>query len=136
MKVLVSCSVLLTASLLFSVNVFASPNKGHLRLDEKVTVQGHRLAPGDYKLEWNGAGPNVKVSFLQGKETVATVPAHIVSEQTRNENDGYAYVKGKNGQLNLTEVFFWGKGYELSIGQKSPAGASQKSGTHRSKSSS
>jgi hypothetical protein len=135
MKVSIPSFLLLTASLLFSTTAFASPSKGHLRLDEKVSVQGRQLAPGDYKLEWNG-GPNVKLSFLQGNETMATVPAHVVAKGTRNDQDGYAYVKGKDGKLDLTEVFFGGKNYELHIGQDSPASPSQKSSSQRSKSGS
>jgi hypothetical protein len=136
MKVSIPSFFLLSASLLFSTSVFAAPSKGHLDLSESVSVQGHQLAPGDYKVEWNGTGPNVQLNFLQGKETMVTVPAHVILEHIRNDGDGYAYVTEKDGQRDLTEVFFGGKDYELTIGKTSPKGPSQNSGSRGSKSSS
>lgn len=124
MKLSIPSYFLLAASLLFSSSALASPSKGHLALDESVTVQGHQLAPGDYKVEWNGTGQNVQLNFLQGKETVATVPARVVPDSSRHEQDGYGYVTKKNGERDLTVVFFGGKDYQLAIGKNSPKNAS------------
>jgi hypothetical protein len=43
------------------------------------------LAPGQYKLIWEGNAPNVNVSFVEGKKTVATTPAKLVSNPTSEE---------------------------------------------------
>jgi hypothetical protein len=53
-----------------------------VQLDQPVKVADTQLTPGEYKLTWDGDGPNVTVSFLAGKKTVATAPAHLVSDPT------------------------------------------------------
>jgi hypothetical protein len=63
----------------------------------------------------------VKVNILKGKETVATVPARIVSESASNSQDGYALKPGADGSQSLAEVFFTGERYDLEIGQASNA---------------
>jgi hypothetical protein len=94
-------------------------------LYENVTVEGTQLMPGDYKVEWSGSGPDVKVNILKGKETVATVPARIVSESASNNQDGYIVKPGADGSQSLTEVFFTGEKYDLEIGQASNANTTQ-----------
>lgn len=65
---------------------FAGPrNSANLELNQSVTIAGTQLAPGQYKLIWEGNGPNVNVSFVEGKKTVATAPAKLVSNTTNEE---------------------------------------------------
>jgi hypothetical protein len=45
-----------------------------------VNVAGTQLAAGQYKLIWQGAGPDVTVNFIEDRKTVATVPANLVSD--------------------------------------------------------
>ena len=113
-------SLLLGSSLLFAVSVFAGNTiKKSLHLNESVTIEGAKLMPGDYKVEWSGSGPDVKLNILKGKETVATVPARIVPESTSNNQDGYALHTGADGSQSISEVFFSGEKYDLEIGQAS-----------------
>jgi|HubBroStandDraft_2_1064218.scaffolds.fasta_scaffold219184_2 hypothetical protein len=126
MKVSRISSLLLGSSLLFAVNVFAGNTiKKSLHLSESVTVEGTKLAPGDYKVEWSGSGPDVKLNILKGKETVATVPARIVPESTSNSQDGYALRSGADGSQSISEIFFTGEKYDLEIGQASNANTPQ-----------
>jgi hypothetical protein len=99
--------------------VAAGAGKGTLHLFENVTVQGKQLAPGDYKVEWTGEGPNVQLSIEQGKQTVA-VPARVTPVNEKNPSDGYAS-KQEGGQNVLSEVFFHGKNYEFEIGNQAAA---------------
>ena len=114
-----AASLLLTAGA-----VAAGTSKGTLHLYENVTVQGKQLAPGDYKVEWNGEGPNVQLSIEQGKQTVVLVPARVTPVNEKNASDGYA-AKLEGGQNVLSEVFFHGKTYELEIGSQGAAAPSQ-----------
>ena len=50
-----------------------------------VTVAGSQLAPGQYKLTWEGTGPDVTVKFAEGKNVVATAPAKLVNTSTNQE---------------------------------------------------
>jgi hypothetical protein len=126
MKVSKLSMLLIGSSLLLPASVFAANTiKKSLHLYEKVTVEGKQLTPGDYKVEWNGMGPNVKLNILKGKETLVTVPAKVVSQPQANDQDGYALKAGKHGNQALTQVFFSGEKYDLNLGQTSSASASQ-----------
>jgi hypothetical protein len=70
-----SAMLLLTPVLAFA----AAKNSANVELDQTVAVADTQLAPGHYKLIWQGSGPDVTVSFTDGKKTVATVPAKLVT---------------------------------------------------------
>jgi uncharacterized protein (UPF0548 family) len=72
--------------LLIPSMAFAKPkNSANVELDQTVTVAGTTLAPGQYKLIWNGSGANVTVNFTEGKKTFATAPAKLVSNPTNQD---------------------------------------------------
>jgi hypothetical protein len=105
---------LLAGALLFAAGTFAGEaNKATLRLQEKVSIEGNQLAPGNYKLEWDGAGPEVQVNILRGKETVATVPARLAEQPARNAQDAYGTSAEPDGSKALTSVYVGGKTFTL-----------------------
>jgi hypothetical protein len=53
-------------------------NQGNLKLFDPVRIGSTQLEPGNYKVQWNGAGPTVNVDILQNKKTVATTSAKLV----------------------------------------------------------
>ena len=124
MKMLRIGVTLFGAALLFASSAFAggNGNKGSLRLDEKVTVDGTPLNPGSYKVEWTGNGPEVKVSILQGGQTVASFPAHVAEQKATPPADAYASSSQPNGDKALTAIYFGGKHYSLQV---EPASADQ-----------
>ena len=63
----------------------ASKNSANVSLDQPVNVAGTQLAPGQYKLSWEGTGPDVTVVFTQGKKTIATTSAKLVSNRNNQE---------------------------------------------------
>ena len=73
--------VLLTPVLAFA----RTNNSANFELSQPVTVAGTQLAPGHYKLTWEGSGPDLKVSFVEGKKMIATVPAKLVSNPNSEE---------------------------------------------------
>jgi hypothetical protein len=109
-------AILFSGSLLLSATAFAANmNKKTLHLYDKATVQGTQLSPGDYKVEWSGSGPNVELNILQGKDTLVSVPARIVAENTSNSQDGYVLKPAKTGGQAIEEIFFSGTKYDLEI---------------------
>ena len=60
-------------------------DSANFQLTQSVTVAGTQLAPGQYRLTWDGSGPNVTVSFAEGKKTIATAPAKLASNTTNQE---------------------------------------------------
>jgi hypothetical protein len=102
--------------------------KGSLHLYEEVTVQGKQLPPGDYKVEWNGEGPNVNLTIDQGRKIVISVPAQVTPVTEKKQSDGYVSTKEPDGQNALREIFFHGKDYELKL-QDQPGASAAQSGT-------
>lgn len=116
---------LIGAVLLLPASVFAAnTNKKSLHLYEKITVNGQQLAPGDYKVEWNGSGPDVTINIVKGRDMVATANAQMVSQTESNDQDGYALKPGKDGSQSLSQVFFTGEKYDLNILPSSSASGS------------
>ena len=88
MKLSRFAATLASAALLFASAAFAAEaNKTTVRIDQKVTVDGKTLDSGKYTAEWTGDGPNVQVTLMHGKETVATFAAQIKPEATPNPVD-------------------------------------------------
>ena len=113
---------LLTFSLLLAASAIAgNPNKGTLQVAETVTVGGKQLPAGKYQVEWSGSGSNVEVSISDGRETVAKVPAQILPLKKAEPASGYTTSTDQAGNKALTEIFFGGKKYQLSIGEASAA---------------
>jgi len=84
---------------------FAQRNSANIQLDQSVTIAGTQLAPGQYKLIWEGNAPNVTVSFMEGKKTVATAPAKLVSNPTsETEAIETNTATGKTPVLNAVDL--------------------------------
>ena len=113
-------SILFAGSLLLCGTAFAAKtNKKTMHLYEKDKLEGTVLNPGNYRVEWTGTGPNVELNIVQGRDTVATVPARVVIENASYEHDGYVLKPAKNGGESIEEIFFSGAKYDLKI---QPAG--------------
>ena len=107
--------LVLGLAVLMTTVAFAA-NKGSLQVSDTVTVSGKQLKPGDYKVSWEGTGQNVELKITQGKEVVATVPAHMV-DLSRASNDNAAVVNNNSdGTRSLSEIRFSGKKFALAIG--------------------
>ena len=121
---------LLTLLLLFAGRAVAgNTNRGSLKFDETVTVGGKQVPAGKYEVEWAETGSDVELSISKGKETVAKVPAQLLPLQKAEAGNGYSTNTDQSGNKVLTDIFFGGRKYELSI-----AGASAASATPSDKS--
>ena len=119
-----------SALLLSSAALAGDSNKGSLQLYEKLNVEGKALNPGHYTITWDGSGPNVQVTVSQGKQTIATFPAHLTEQATRNTEDAYGSAADTDGSRSLTAIYPNGKRFSLELESKS---ASQPSSTPASK---
>jgi len=121
----ISKGLLLGLTLLLATTAWAA-NKGSLKVYESVTVNGTKLAEGDYQLNWEGTGSNVELNIIKSNKVLVTVPARLV--ELSRPGDGAAYLtrKAEDGSLSLIEIRFSGKKYELAIGQESAATESVK----------
>ena|SRR5215472_2717454 len=73
-----------TVALILPLFGFAgAKNSSNVKLDQPVQVAGTQLPAGQYKVVWEGTGPNVQVNFMQGKNTVTSAPARIQDQSNR-----------------------------------------------------
>ncbi len=114
----VSKSVMLGLALLLASSAFAA-TKGSLQISHPVTVNGTQLKPGDYKVEWDGSGPNVDVSILQGKNVIAKTQAHVVDLSAAPDSNAAVIRTNSDGSSSLSGVRFGGKKTALEFGEAS-----------------
>ena len=114
----VSKSLIIGLALLLASSAFAA-TKVNLTLQNPTTVNGTKLKAGDYKLAWDGSGPNVEVSILQGKAVVAKVPAKVVELNVAAQNNSAVIRKNEDGTTSLTGARFDGKKFALELGESS-----------------
>jgi hypothetical protein len=105
-------------ALLLASSAFAA-TKASLTLQSAATINGAKLKPGEYKLEWDGSGPNVEVSIMQGKTVLAKVPAKIVDLNAPSQNNAAVLNRHEDGTSTLSAVRFEHKKFALELGESS-----------------
>ena len=78
-------------------------NEGKLQLTDSVRIGTSQLKPGNYKVEWDGAGPMVKVNYLENHKTVATSTGKIIDLKKPATEDSYVLKPLKNGKAKTIE---------------------------------
>ena len=114
----ISKSVVMGLALLLASSAFAA-TKANLNLQSPTTINGTKLKAGDYKLEWDGSGPNVEVSIMQGKTVLAKVPAKVVDLNAPAANSAAVLMLNGDGTRTLAGARFEGKKFALEIGDSS-----------------
>ncbi len=112
----VSKSVVMGLALLLASSAFAA-TKASMTLQSSTTINGANLKPGDYRLEWDGSGPNVEVSIVQGKKVVAKVPAKVVDLDSPSSNNAAIVRMNGDGSSTLAGARFAGKKFALELGE-------------------
>jgi len=110
----VTKSLVMGLALLLASSAFAA-TKGQLALQSSTTVNGTKLTPGEYKLQWDGTGPNVEVSIMRGKNVLAKVPAKLVDLPTPSQNNAAVVKNNDDGTSTLSAVRFEGKRFALDL---------------------
>ena len=113
----VTKSLVLGLAVLLATSAFAA-NKGSLQVQEPISVNGQQLAPGDYKVQWDGNGPNVELSIMQGRKVITKVPAHMVDLNKPSAADAAVVKNNGDGTKSLAEVRLSGKKYSLAVGEE------------------
>lgn len=119
----ISKSVLPGLALLLATGAFAANNasKGSFNVFDPVTVNGHQLAPGQYKLTWTGTGSDVELMILSQGKVVATLPARLIELGQAGHDNATESHKNDDGSQSLTQIDFAGKKYALVLGMESAA---------------
>jgi hypothetical protein len=114
----VSKSLVMGLVLTLACSAFAA-SKANLTLNNPTNINGTKLKAGDYKLEWDGSGPNVEVSIVQGKKVVTKVTAKIVDLDKAPSNDAALLKQNSDGSTTLSGARFQGKKFALELGEAS-----------------
>jgi len=70
---------LVAAIMLTPILAFArTKDSANVDLNQPVEVAGAQLPSGQYKVTWEGTGPNITVNFTKDKKTIASAPAKLV----------------------------------------------------------
>jgi len=110
---------LILASVLLLTSVAFASSKGTLHLQSPTIVNGTQLKPGDYKLQWDGTGPSVELSIMQGKTLVTKTTAKLVDLPSPSANDAAVVKKNDSGNNSLEAIRFGGKKFALELGDMS-----------------
>jgi hypothetical protein len=104
-KTIATLAVLATG---LSLSAFAKDkNETKVTFSDPIQVGSTQLKPGDYKLQWEGNGPDVQVQIVKGKNVVATVPAKLTENKTSLGTN--AITTGTSGNTKtLNQVDFAG----------------------------
>jgi hypothetical protein len=115
--------VLSTLTFLSSVAAFAQGNKHSVDITDAVQIGDIRLAPGTYKLEWEGTGPAIQVSFERRGKTVATVPATLKTNDHQVTQDAIQTRAGQaDPNTRMLEEIDFGRQKEAVVFDEHPGG--------------
>jgi hypothetical protein len=106
MKTLYFAAVLgLTCLLGFGRSAYGARNNAHsVEISDVVQIDGTKLRPGNYKVEWQGTGPVVQVSFRQDGKTVVTAPGTLKTNDYQVTPDAIVIAATGAGTSTLKEI--------------------------------
>src|SRR5580704_17172045 len=91
-------------AVLAPLSAFAREKNQHsIEIPNAVQVGGKQLEPGNYKVEWEGAGPEVQVTFLSHGKAVATVPGTLKNNDNQITEDA---IQTDSSSNTLNEIDF------------------------------
>jgi hypothetical protein len=103
-KVLVGASILMLA-----MTAVAGEHSGKFNLTGEAQLNGKSLPAGDYKVSWDGQGPEVQVTISQGKNTIVTAPARLVERETKAARNAVVMRTNGGGTGSIVELQLAGK---------------------------
>jgi hypothetical protein len=97
----------------------ADAHKSSFEISAPTQVNGTQIPAGEYTAKWEGPGPSVQVSIIQGRKVLATVPAQIVALSQRAADSQAEIKNNSNGDRQLISLQFAGKKFSLELGTES-----------------
>jgi hypothetical protein len=107
--------------LAFATSAFAASDshKNSFEISAATQVNGTTLPAGEYTAQWEGSGPTVQVNIMQGRKVVATVPAQVVTLDSKASDTQAEVLNGSKGERELKVLQFAGKKVSLQLGSES-----------------
>jgi hypothetical protein len=112
----------LTCLLGFGGSAYAARNKAHsVEISDAVQIGGTKLKPGSYRVEWQGTGPAVQVSFQQKGKTVVTVPGTLETTDDQVTRDAVV-IEATSGDASILKEIRFGHQKEALVFDQNPGG--------------
>ena len=105
-KYLCYLTVLSTLALLFPLAASARSNSHSVDISNAVQIGTTQLKPGSYRVEWQGSGLVVQVSFEQNGKTLVTVPATLKMAENQVTQDAVVIDNTSTDISTLKEIDF------------------------------
>jgi hypothetical protein len=100
-------ALLSVLALLSTVSAFARDKNQHsVEIPDSVQVGSTQLQPGSYKVEWQGTGPEVQVSFVRDGKTIATAPGTFKANDSHVVQDDIVTDTTSANTKTLKEIDF------------------------------
>ena len=80
-----------------------------------TNINGTKVKAGEYKIQWEGSGPNVEVSIMRGKNVLAKVPAKVVDLNSAADSNAAIVTRNDDGTSTLAGARFEGKKFALEL---------------------
>lgn len=94
-------------ALLSTVSAFARDKNQHsVELSDSVQVGNAQLKPGNYKVEWQGTGSEIQITFIRDGQTVATVPGTVKTNDAKVVQDEIVTEDTSANTKTLKEIDF------------------------------
>ena len=106
---------------MFPLAVPAQDNSHSVELSDAVQVGSTQLRPGNYKVEWQGSGSMVQVSFEQNGKTLVTAPATLKTADHEITQDAVMTNQANADISTLKEIDF-GRQKESLVFDQNPGG--------------
>ncbi len=117
-------TVVLTLTCLLALGGSARATRDRARsveIFDVVQIGSTQLKPGNYKVEWQGTGPAVQVSFQRNGKTVVTVPGTLKTNDDQVTQDAIVTEATSAGTSTLKEIDF-GHQKEALVFDQNPGG--------------
>ena len=121
-----------TLALALTTSAFAASDshKSSFEISAATQVNGTTIPAGEYTAKWEGSGPTVEVSIMQGRKVVATAPAQVVTLDRAAPDTQAEFRNGSSGDRELTALQFQGKKVSLELGTQSTKTQAKTSSTN------
>lgn len=121
-KSYLNVALALTCLLGLGISARAARNNAHsVEISNAVQIGGTKLKPGDYKVQWQGIGPAVQVSFQQNGKTVVTASGTLKTNDDQVTQDAIVTESTGAAASTLREIDF-GHQEEALVFDQNPGG--------------
>jgi hypothetical protein len=114
-------TIILTLTCLFGLggSARARDNAHSVEIFDVVQIGDTKLKPGYYKVEWQGTGPAVEVSFRQKGRTVVTVPGTMETTDDQVTQDAIV-IEATSGDASILKEIRFGHPKEALVFDQTP----------------